>query len=344
MSRPSATARGRRRRRPAAGPGTAARRARSRERRRPAARRPRPCRRGRTRRRRRSPRPRARLTMLGERGREVGVVVLDADGSTPVALERVAGREVVGMEVVGDDSRRRPRTGARSGRPRSRNEVSVSKFFRSPMWWETQARRPLASAERALQLGPAARAAARASTGSRAPPARSRASAAAAAARRARPARACADHRVVGADVDRPVVEQEQVGDPGEPLERVVVVERDRLVGDVAGGHHQRPPRRRRAGGGAASREASPRGRRSGARPTALPPAPPAPRAITIGRSRPGQRRSSAASARPARARRLEVGRHHGERLVLAMLAGAQRATRAPRRRRGRRGGSRRAP
>ena len=48
------------------------------------------------------------------------------------------------------------------------------------------------------------------------------------------------DHRVVGAGADRPVVEQDLVGDPGEPRLRVAVLERDRLVGDVARGHHER--------------------------------------------------------------------------------------------------------
>ena len=47
--------------------------------------------------------------------------------------------------------------------------------------------------------------------------------------------------RVVGPGLDRPVVEQQEVGDPAQPRHRVVVGERDRLVGRVAAGHHQRP-------------------------------------------------------------------------------------------------------
>ena len=49
-----------------------------------------------------------------------------------------------------------------------------------------------------------------------------------------------AHHRVVGADVDRAVVDQERVGDAGEPLAGVVVAVGDRLVGDVAAGQHER--------------------------------------------------------------------------------------------------------
>ncbi len=49
-----------------------------------------------------------------------------------------------------------------------------------------------------------------------------------------------AQHGVVGARLDRPVVEQEQVGDRAQSLERVLVGERDRIVGDVPARHHQR--------------------------------------------------------------------------------------------------------
>ena len=41
--------------------------------------------------------------MLGEARGEVRVVVLDADELDAVALERVRGREVVGVQVVRDD-------------------------------------------------------------------------------------------------------------------------------------------------------------------------------------------------------------------------------------------------
>lgn len=47
-------------------------------------------------------------------------------------------------------------------------------------------------------------------------------------------------HRVVAADVDRPVVGQEQVRDPTQPADGFVVAVGDRLVGPVPAGHHQR--------------------------------------------------------------------------------------------------------
>ena len=46
---------------------------------------------------------RALDAVLGEARGEVRVVVLDADQLQAVALERVGGRRVVGVEVVGDD-------------------------------------------------------------------------------------------------------------------------------------------------------------------------------------------------------------------------------------------------
>ena len=99
------------------------------------------------------------------------------------------------------------------------------------MWWPTQARSPRASAERALQLGAAGQQRRRAAPAAAAAPARSRASAAGPA------ARAGAHDRVVRARVDRAVVQQEQVGDAGEALQRVVVPVGDRLVGHVAARH-----------------------------------------------------------------------------------------------------------
>ena len=99
-----------------------------------------------------------------------------------------------------------------------------------------------------------------------------------------------AHHRVVGADLDRAVVDEEEVGDPFQARHRVVVAVGDRLVRDVAAGHHQRRARRRRAAGGeVASRAASPRGRASREPPTRPPRASARRRAITIGRSRPSK-------------------------------------------------------
>ena len=56
------------------------------------------------------------LAVLGQARRQVGVVVLDADQLDALALERVLGREVLGVQVVRDDLRARPRTAARSAR------------------------------------------------------------------------------------------------------------------------------------------------------------------------------------------------------------------------------------
>ena len=58
-----------------------------------------------------------------------------------------------------------------------------------------------------------------------------------------RTARDHAGHRVVAAVLDLAVVGQEEVGDPGQARERLVVPRRHRLLGEVAGGHDQRPPR-----------------------------------------------------------------------------------------------------
>ena len=49
-----------------------------------------------------------------------------------------------------------------------------------------------------------------------------------------------AGHGVVVARPDLPVVDEEAVGEPGEPRERVLVVGRQRLVGQVAGGQDDR--------------------------------------------------------------------------------------------------------
>ena len=100
-------------------------------------------------------------------------------------------------------------------------------------------------AERALQLGADGERAA-------APPRP------AAAARRRVAARAAdrerrAHDRVLAAAVDRPVVGEERVGDPAEPLAGLVVVERDRLVRAVAARHHERRRRSRRAADGGAA-------------------------------------------------------------------------------------------
>ena len=52
------------------------------------------------------------------------------------------------------------------------------------------------------------------------------------------------DHRVVARDVDGPVVQQPRVGDGRQSLPGVLVLEADGLVGQVAAGHHQDAGRR----------------------------------------------------------------------------------------------------
>ena len=106
-----------------------------------------------------------------------------------------------------------------------------------------------------------------------------------------------ADDRVVGARRDRAVVDEEGVGDAAEPLARVVVGERDRLVGHVPARQHERHARvheqevvQRRVGQHHAElAQARGDGVRDGA--------PGARGAITIGRSRPASRAAAAASS-----------------------------------------------
>ena len=173
------------------------------------------------------------------------------------------------------------------------------------MWWLTQARSPLARQNVLLSSAP------QASSGRGVPPpgsarpaGRSRASGAGRGAPRRR--RDHAHDRVVGAGLDRPVVDEEQVGDPRQPLERVVVAVGDRLVGHVAAGHHQRQRRRRRAAGGAAaSTGASRRARAPRAPPTRATGAPAPARGEHDRRARaPRAARARRRRARPALRRR----------------------------------------
>lgn len=48
-----------------------------------------------------------------------------------------------------------------------------------------------------------------------------------------------AHHRVVARNMDRPIVGAERIGQRHEPSTRVVVVEHERFIADVAAGHHQ---------------------------------------------------------------------------------------------------------
>ena len=193
------------------------------------------------------------------------------------------------------------------------------------MWWPTHARAPLATQNVLLSSAP------HASSG-RAVGHRQRQRVghepARAAQQQRAPARDRAQHRVVRARVDRAVVEEHEVGDAREPRERVVVLVRDRLVGDVAARHHQRLAgvgeqqvvqrrvgqqhaevgRARRDRGG--DRRVGPARREHD-------------RAVAA-----GQQRRLLVGQRDERARRGDVAHHHRERLVLAVLARPQRRDR----------------
>ena len=205
----------------------------------------------------------------------------------------------------------------------------------------TRARR-LRQAERALQLGAARRAAGaprRRAAARR--PGRSRASAAAAAAARARCARrsrrcgcgsggrgrgrrrrspasrsrASSSRYAIGSSETLPLVSTS-----AQPASRT-----SRWCSGVYGQHHAELARR-------PARPPAPRAR-PGAAARARSAAPASTAARLVG-----------ASSSTSVARRRDVGDHQRERLVLAVLARAQRGHRAPRRRRGTPGGSRRAP
>ncbi len=134
--------------------------------------------------------------------------------------------------------------------------------------------------------------------------------------------------RVVGARLDRPVVGEERVGDAGEPFQRVVVAEGDRLVGDVAAGQHERRAHvaeqqvmQRRVG------EHHPevgRARRHGRRHRRIR----APRREHDRSARRAQQLARPVVERDKCLGRLKVWRHHGERPLLAVLARAQRGDR----------------
>ena len=140
------------------------------------------------------------------------------------------------------------------------------------------------------------------------------------------------------------VVGEEAVGDAGEPVRGVVVAVRDRLVGDVPAGQHDRLADVAGSRWCTGCRAAAARGAR-------LPGATDGRHGRARAPAQQHDRAPAARSARPRRpgrraqrARRVEVGHHHRERLVLAVLARAQRRDGGVRRRPARPGGSRRGP
>ena len=128
--------------------------------------------------------------------------------------------------------------------------------------------------------------------------------------------------------LDVAIVQQKQVGDAAQPLQRVVVAKGDRLVGQVAGGHDQRPAASAAADGGAActaasGRRAGCRARRRRQRPSVAPAAP----ARSAARPTSAARSSARSAPRGARAS-CEVAHHDRERLLVAALARAAGARR----------------
>ena len=121
------------------------------------------------------------------------------------------------------------------------------------------------------------------------------------------PARAAERERgahdgVLAAAVDRPVVREEGVGDPAEPRPRLVVVEGDRLVGEVPARQHERAAevgREQVVERRVREHDAEPRASR--ARPTSATAAPSRRRRSTIGRARRAEQRPLLV-ARPRRA------------------------------------------
>ena len=173
---------------------------------------------------------RALLAVLGETRGGVRVVVLDAD-ELCFLLERPLRREVLRVEIVRDElgldaehrevereigaeractpARSRGRRGGARGTPRPRRATQNVLLSSAPDGDDRLARYPEAAARRRV------------------------------------PARAADRERgtndgVLAAAVDRPVVSEEGVGDPAQPRPRLVVLERDRLVGDIPARQHER--------------------------------------------------------------------------------------------------------
>ena len=209
------------------------------------------------------------------------------------------------------------------------------------MWCETQARRPRARQNVLLSSAPHASTWRRGRHRQR-EHARDRA---ARAPQRQRPPARDAQHRVVGARLDRPVVRAGRSAIGAEPLERVVVLVGDRLVGHVAAGHHQRLA----DVGQQQVVERAVREHHARARPTrgATAAATRAPRPARREHDRPVAPVQQRRLDRPELdqlARRLEVARHQRERLLLAVLARPQPRDRLARRPPGTRDGTRRCP
>ena len=247
------------------------------------------------------------------------MVVLHGHELHALAVERVGRREVVGVQVVRDDLRddvEEPlevRDALAEGGQRL-GVAQVADVVPDP------GARALGQAEGALELraaGQDRRAAGdREGLGRRDEPAR--------AAQQGRSPPHDARDGVVGARVDRAVVQQHGVGQRPQPAQGVVVAERDRLVADVAAGQHERGAGvgqqqvvQRRVGEHDAELA---RARGHGGRDVG----PGAPARQHDRPRRRGQERDLLVAQRDERPRGRQVGRHEREGLLLAVLARAQ--------------------
>ena len=159
------------------------------------------------------------------------VMVLHAD-ELGVLLERPLRREVLGVQVVRDRLAPRRRASRGRGRCRCGTRGRRARVSRSPRCGERNASCPRATQNVLFSSAPTARSGRAARTGS--------GTASGANPRERRIGKRRADDRVLAAPVDRTVVAEERVGDPAEPLARLVVVVGDRLVRAVAARHHER--------------------------------------------------------------------------------------------------------
>src|SRR5207342_2028870 len=178
------------------------------------------------------------FAVVGQAGGDVRVVVLDAFGGQ-VQLERVLGGQVLRVQVVRHDLRvdvEQPAEvlDALGERAQRLGVLQVPDVLRD------KGVAPPGQAERVLQLGSAGQHGPREPGGD----GEGLGDVAAGAAEQHRAAAEAPGHRVVGPDVDGPVVGQERVGDALQRVPGFVVAVDDRLVGDVSAGQNHRTGQR----------------------------------------------------------------------------------------------------
>ena len=174
------------------------------------------------------------LTMLGEAGGEMRVVVLNPRQANALALLRIRGRAVVGMQIVGHDGGidgeqplevRDPLCVGAHGLGVAEVADVVPDPGAAPACHAGRALELRATGQDRLGAGDRHRQALR-DVAPRAP-------------QQLRASTHDTGDRVVRAHVDRAVVDEEGVGDLGETFPRILVAVRDRLVGDVAAREHE---------------------------------------------------------------------------------------------------------